>query len=255
MQLQRTLPELEKQGIGLAAISYDPPATLKAFADARGITFPLLSDRGSAVIREYGLLNAAATGRDAGIPHPGTFLLDARGAVVARAFEEKYQERTTAASLVGATTGGGRSETAHMVITPSVSDQTVAPGTRFSLLVDVAPKPRMHVYSPDQTTYIPVALTIDAGDAVNVHAPKFPPSERYLFTPLNEEQRVYSRPFRIVQEVTVALTPAMRQRARTAGATLTLAGSLKYQACDDRVCYAPVTVPLTWMVALEPLAR
>ena len=79
MQLQRGYPDLQKKGIGLAAISYDPPATLKAFAAARGITFPLLSDSGSATIKAYGLLNEQATGKTAGIPHPGTFMLDHAG--------------------------------------------------------------------------------------------------------------------------------------------------------------------------------
>ena len=260
MQLQRSYPELQKKGIGLAAISYDPPATLKAFADARGITFPLLSDVGSTTIKAFGLLNEQASGRTAGIPHPGTFMLDARGVVTARSFEASYQERATAGSLAGAARVGGvgeksaTSETAHITITTAASDGVVAPGARFSLLVDVTPKPRMHVYAPDQSTYIPVALEIASND-VKVHAPRFPPSEEFLFKPLNERQRVYSRPFRIVTEVTVALTPAMRERARVSGAMLTVNASLRYQACDDKVCYTPATVPLSWTVALEALSR
>jgi hypothetical protein len=34
---------------------------------------------------------------------------------------------------------------------------------------------------------------------------------------------------------------------------LTLTGSLDYQACDDEVCYNPVSVPLSWTVAMRPL--
>ncbi len=79
-------------------------------------------------------------------------------------------------------------------------------------------------YSPDQTTYIPWRSCSTPNDAIKVHPPRFPPSEEYLFKPLNERQRVYSRPFRIVNDVTVALTPAVRERARTTGATLTLTG-------------------------------
>ena len=258
MQLQRGYTELQAKGIGLAAISYDPPATLKAFAEARGITFPLLSDAGSATIKAYGLLNQQATGRTAGIPHPGTFVLDRRGIITSRSFETSYQERATAASIVGASAGrgeAGHTETAQLHLTTTASDVVVAPGARFALAVDVAPKPRMHVYSPDQKTYIPVALEFAANDAITVHAPRFPPSEEYLFKPLNERQRVYSRPFRIVADVTVALTPAVRERARAAGASLTINGTLRYQACDDKVCYAPASIPLAWTVALEPLAR
>jgi len=38
-------------------VSYDPVATLAAFAATHGITFPLLSDEASAVIRRLGLHN------------------------------------------------------------------------------------------------------------------------------------------------------------------------------------------------------
>ena len=258
MQLQRSYADLQKKGLGLAAISYDSPATLEAFAKTHGITFPLLSDRGSATIKAYRLLNEQATGKTAGIPHPGTFILDARGVVTSRSFESSYQERATAATLIGATfsrNGPGKAETAHLTVETTASDAVVAPGARFAVMADIAPKPRMHVYSPDQTSYIPVTLEIGTNDAVKVHAPRFPPSEEYLFKPLNERQRVYSRPFRIVNELTVALTPAVRERARMAGATLTVSGSLRYQACDDTLCYPPVAVPLTWTVGLEPLSR
>ena len=246
--------------MGLAAISYDAPATLKAFADARGITYPMLSDEGSATIRQYNLLNAQATGRVAGIPHPGTFMLDARGVVLSRSFEESYQERASAASLITPAQAAGASasqpsETPHLTVTTAASDPVVSPGTRFSLIIDVVPKAKMHVYAPDQTAYIPVSVALDGDEAIKPHAPRFPPSELYIFKPLDERQRVYSKSFRILQDVTVALTPAVRERARAAGATLTIKGALNYQACDDRVCYRPSSVPLSWTVRLEPLTR
>lgn len=243
--------------MGLAAISYDAPATLKAFADARGITYPMLSDEGSATIRQYNLLNAQATGRVAGIPHPGTFVLDARGVVLSRSFEESYQERASAASLIATTQAGVSqpSETPHLTVTTAASDTAVSPGTRFSLIIDVVPKAKMHVYAPDQMAYIPVSVALDGDEAIKPQPPKFPASELYVFKPLDERQRVYSKPFRIRQDVTVGLTPAVRERARAAGATLTIKGALNYQACDDRVCYRPSSVPLSWTVRLEPLAR
>lgn len=39
------------------AISYDSPEILADFGKRHGITFPLLSDAGSATIRRYGILN------------------------------------------------------------------------------------------------------------------------------------------------------------------------------------------------------
>ncbi len=196
MQLQQTFADLQRRGIGLVAISYDPPATLKAFADRHGITFPMLSDSGSATIRKYGILNTEATGRTAGIPYPGTFVLDPKGVVRERAFEANYQERASAASLAARTApssaqAGEPVDTRHLTVTTSVSDPVVAPGTRFSLLADVAPKAKMHVYSPEQHDYIPIALALEENPAFTGHPAIFPKPETYYFKALDETQLVY----------------------------------------------------------------
>src|SRR5882672_2297598 len=60
LELQSQRAKLEKEGLGLAAVSYDPRATLAAFSDQHDITFPLLSDVGSATIKRYGILNTVA---------------------------------------------------------------------------------------------------------------------------------------------------------------------------------------------------
>jgi peroxiredoxin len=56
-ELQARSAELKKDGIGLAATTYDPVAILADFSKRRGITFPLLSDPGSATIKRYGIFN------------------------------------------------------------------------------------------------------------------------------------------------------------------------------------------------------
>ena len=35
--------------------------------------------------------------------------------------------------------------------------------------------------------------------------------------------------------------------------SLTITGSFEYQACDEKVCYAPQSVPLSWTVAVKTL--
>jgi hypothetical protein len=49
--------------------------------------------------------------------------------------------------------------------------------------------------------------------------------------------------------------PIPEARAAFSGKpSLTVTGTLSYQACDDRICFNPVTVPLTWTVPLESTA-
>jgi hypothetical protein len=219
-----------------------------------------LSDEGSKVISAWGILNQAATGRTAGIPHPGTFVIDQAGVIRSRFFEQEYQERSTATSILtrlGLDAGGDVREIAggQAQFRVSASDATVAPGERITLRIDVTPGTRMHVYAPGQTGYIPIALTLaPTPDVRIVHPMGYPAAGTYYFAPLKETVKVYEKPFRMVQDVTLALTPALRQRAAR-GETLRLSGTLEYQACDDKVCYRPQSVPVEWTMKLVPLGR
>src|SRR5204862_5816182 len=105
LELQAQYEQLRKDGLGLVGISYDSQEILAAFSEQHGITFPLLSDAGSATIKRYGILNTVAeealgpngkdpeviaqvkvyvsangaTERVRGIPFPGTFIVDRGG--------------------------------------------------------------------------------------------------------------------------------------------------------------------------------
>ena len=83
-------------------ISYDPPEVLKRAASKHQLKFPLLSDEESKAIDAYGIRNAEATGRFAGIPHPGTFVVDEEGVIRAKLFHEGYKERHTSEQLIQA---------------------------------------------------------------------------------------------------------------------------------------------------------
>lgn len=142
-------------------------------------------------------------------------------------------------------------EAKQLSLVTSQSAVDAAPGTKISLYVDVFPKPKMHVYAPDQPGgYIRITLEIDGSREVRAAKPVFPKSSGYFFAPLNETFRVYETPFRIRQDITVRHNIAARGRA-AAGHAATITGTLRYQACDDEVCYRPDEVKLTWTVALK----
>jgi hypothetical protein len=244
------------------AISYDSSETLKKFADSRGITFPLVSDPGSAIITRYGILNSQQDPgtRTYGIPHPGTFIVDRNGVVTARFFEDAYQERYTAATIL-ATQGvfdpAGASVTArtnHLTMSASIADTSVAPGERVSVVVHVTPNPTMHLYAPGKHDYQVVRLVIDPQPWLRTHDTTYPASEIYHFKPLDERVEVYSKPFRLVRDVTILATPEM-QKLLGNMPTVTIAGALEYQACDDKLCYNPARVPLSFTVTMRQLDR
>jgi DsbC/DsbD-like thiol-disulfide interchange protein len=155
-----------------------------------------------------------------------------------------------AAPAASAWMSPGSTTTRHLTVTTSTSTATAAPGARVSLVVEIVPKPAMHVYAPGQKDFIPVSLTLAANRAVTAEPVQFPAPERLTIKELGETHLVYSKPFRIVQNVTLA-KDAAGSAAGTHAASVTVKGTLKYQACDDSICYAPVSVPVAWTVALQ----
>jgi hypothetical protein len=261
VELQGRLRDIRSSGMGLAAISYDPVATLADFSARRGITFPLLSDRGSETIKRYGILNTTIDPKNElyGYPFPGTFIVDRHGIVTSRVFEPLYQERSTIASVLvrlGRTIDapGVKVTGDHLELTSYATDQVAALGTHLSLVLDVRPAPRVHVYAPGASGYRPVRLQLNTQPGVVVRATQFPKSEDYFFKPLNEHVPVYQRPFRIVQDV--VLDPSRDGSVALKDVTtLTITGTFEYQACDDTVCFEPQSIPLSWSIGVKPLDR
>jgi hypothetical protein len=269
----------------LAAISYDSPEILAEFSRRRGITFPLLSDSDSATIKAYGILNtvaeevlgsgkddptviadfnryASVTGLDAanvvkGTPYPGTFILDRQGRVTARFFEEFYRERITASTIMmklgaaSAPVQAMKISAGHVDITTYPSDPVIAPGNRFALAVNVTPAQHVHVYAPGAQGYRTVKLEMADQPYIRFLPLAYPASEIYFFKPLKERVAVYQRPFTLLQEVVIEVSPEAA-KALAGRTELKLNGSLQYQACDEKQCFNPTSVPLSWMLKLTP---
>jgi len=265
-------------------ISYDSRQILADFSKRNGITFPLLSDVGSATIKRYGILNTVAeealgpNGKDPavladlqryvtvtqaseryrGIPFPGTFVVDRQGRVTSRFFEDYYWERNTVSNVmlrVGTAetpVQATQISTQHLDLRAYPSDGTVSLGTRFSLALDVTPKPGMHVYAPGAAGYRVIALNIEPQPNVRTQPLRYPASEIYHFVPLNERVPVFRKPFTLLMEVVPEAT-AEGRKAFTGKNELVITGTLEYQACDDKICFNPVSVPLSWKVALKGL--
>lgn len=102
------------------------------------------------------------------------------------------------------------------------------------LAFDVTPKRGMHVYAPG-SKYRPIAIALEPQKSFTVGEVVYPPPDRYYFKPLNETVDVFRKPFR--------LTVELHAVEGAAAASPTLAGTLEYQACDDRVCYLPESIP------------
>ena len=262
MELQHSLDALHRRGLGLAAISYDSADVLRNFAQRKGITYPLLSDGDSSVIRAWGLLNESVDKETPqyGIPFPGTFILDAAGVVQQKYFEADFRQRYTASGILvrqyGAAPGaGGQSiETKHLRLNSSASEATVHWGQRLALVAEVELKRGMHVYAPGVQGYIPIEFRLNPSPAFQSHGPGYPPGRSLHLKAIGETVPVLEGRFRIAEDITIA-PDAQTRPALTPEGNLVVEGALRYQACDAKICYPPQTVPLRWTLRYEALDR
>jgi len=260
VQLEQARVRFEKQGIKLAAISYDSPAILKDFAERHKIEFPLLADPDSRIIRTFNVLNADAGGMTKGMSHPGFFYIDKDGVIRDKFFEVNYPDRFTPNNVIAkifpelAEEVGQNIAAPHLQLSLSQSDTRVAPGSRVSLIAEVELPPHVHVYSPGVTGYKPIELGVNASPEVELTSLAYPNAKILYLEAIKEHVPVFEGRFRIVQDVTVAHSPDFIH-SLGAGKTIAVTGELKYQACDKTTCYLPTSVPVKWDLQVLPLDR
>jgi hypothetical protein len=262
VELERDLGDIRKHGLGLAAVSYDSVAVLKDFAGRKKITYPLLSDPDSKIIRAFGILNESVKPGTAqyGIPYPGTFVVDTHGKVVSKYFEEDFRERVSASDILAGRFGEpvdalrSTVEARHVRLTTAASTAMAIPGHRILLSLELDLGPRMHVYAPGVTGYVPIDWKMEETAAARPLPVQYPPAQKAHLKVINETTMVYRGRVRITREITFGPENAVKPLVSPSG-EVSLKGSLRYQACDDRECYPPETAPLEWRFRFEPLVR
>jgi AhpC/TSA family/Disulphide bond corrector protein DsbC len=263
VELQQNLDAIRKQGLGVAAISYDSTGVLKSFANRQHIAYPLLSDPDSKIIRAFDILNETAKPGTLtyGIPYPGVYIVDVQGKVVSKYFEEDYKDRVSTADILARQYGApvaaaeNLKETAHLNLMTAASNDLARPGLRIALILDIALKPGMHLYAPGVQGYIPIDWNLeDGGPAAKRHPFEYPPSEMLRLEAIGETVPVYRGHFKIVREITFGQEDALKTLVTPSG-ELIIRGSFRYQACDDHKCYLPQDLPLEWRFKYQGLDR
>ena len=142
-------------------------------------------------------------------------------------------------------TPGLRPSTAQFVTVESgVSASGVSPGGTVTLWVDVTPKSNIHVYAPGAKEFTAVAIVMTPRSGIAMGKPVYPRSELAPTAGVSAPVPMYRRMFRVAQPITVGTS------AKT-GETITLAGAVNYQACDDKICYPPASIPALWSFTVK----
>lgn len=194
VELQENLKSFEKNGIRVCAISYDPVDALGKFTEKFGITYPLLSDVDSAVIRRFGVLNTHIPEGHPwyGVPFPGTFMVDERGVVIDRSFYANHAVRDSVARMLYESfrvTDAERGlvqtvEADSVTATAYLSSGTVRPGQVLTFTVEVKVKEGRHIQArPLPEGYIPTTLTFQEVEGVHFERWAIPSRSRTISKP------------------------------------------------------------------------
>jgi hypothetical protein len=111
-----------------------------------------------------------------------------------------------------------------------------APDGSVTLALDVTPNPGIHVYAAGAKDFTPVSLVLTPHDAVTPGKATYPRADPVPVAG-GDPAPAYRKAFRISQPVTVK---------NTKGGLVEVDAVLKYQACDDRVCYPVAMLPVNW---------
>jgi peroxiredoxin len=259
VELQNALPRFEKQGIKVAAMSYDSPEILKFFADRQKIQYPLLGDPQSKTIVAYGVLNREATGMQKGVARTGYYFVDAKGTVREKNFDPSYSEHLTGNSLISRLFPALGAEVIdtinapHLQVAIEQSDRTGVPGSRITLATELRLPADTHVYAPGAKGYKPLKLVLDPMPGFEFLPAIYPTPKTIYLAAIDEHIAVFDGTFHVSQDVQVHSGADFATSLGEEGKTFTVTGKLDYQVCDNTMCYLPSSIPVKWQVQVSPL--
>ena len=244
---------LEKNGVHIAAVSYDSQEILSGFAEKHAIGFPLLSDRDSAVIRSFGIfnMNIALGLRAHGVPHPVDYLVAPGGIVIRKYFVPNYMHRVTASTVVLSEFGVVSEDAATVTIRSGalsaeigLSTSKAFAGQQISFFAKVKMDPGWHVYgAPLPGEYTATTITFDDPKVIS-QSFELPNAQPMEIASLGETLPVYGGSFE-------GRGSLLLKFPLDAG-RIVLEGKLHFQQCSETVCEAPVTVLFESPLNIQP---
>jgi len=250
----------------VAAITYDSRETLRNFAEAYKLTYPLLSDAGSKVIRAFGIFNTNIPADHTmmyGMPWPGDYLIAPDGTVRDKLFLPNYEYRPSASQILLRNFNDGlgnsveiKSDALEAVV--ALSTDRCYPGQEIGLSLELRLKPGWHVYGkPLASNYQAIELELQ-GPLIGEQSLELPPPQLLHLKALNETLPVYSGEVRAVGKVGIKWSPPMPAKflmplgAMIEPGLYSIRGTLRFQACSDAVCETPQAITFELPLSITP---
>ena len=268
VQLQGIKESLEEAGYSVFAISNDPVEILAEFASKHDISFPLLSDNDSAVIREFEIMNQlirpdeGQSMRWYGIPYPGTYYVDTNMVVTDKDFHQHHARRASGSSVLARALGQEievHSEaesidvSGQINVSVGLSEPALQLEVVSQLLIDIEIPEGMHAYAsgaPDQ--FARLSVEVEA-DGIRIGDVSWPASEPMNTLGIDEEVPVYKG--RIRASLPITVTSDVIRLGHDIPETLQVSIAVGFQLCDDYECFLPDRIEATLSCALDRLVE
>lgn len=127
------------------------------------------------------------------------------------------------------------------VVTPLAESSAARSGREVRLAARVVlPSAELHVQAnkPREEGLIPTVLTLEAPEGVTITELVYPEATEFSVAGFDQPLLVYGHDFVIGVRATVAATVPL--------GTVSIPARLRYQACNDSVCFLPLTVETRW---------
>jgi DsbC/DsbD-like thiol-disulfide interchange protein len=152
-----------------------------------------------------------------------------------------------AALLAGAPPIGAQPQRPRAELTAVARETAVKPGTTAIVSLKVRLPKNVHVQAnkPRDPLLIPTVLTIDAPAGLTIDRITYPPATELAQTGRRDKLVVYGPEFEI--EVRLALA------AGAPPGDLIVPAQLRYQACNEAVCFPPARASAQWALRVTDL--
>jgi peroxiredoxin len=240
VEYQKKINEFKAKGLSVIGISFDPVDVVKSFSHENNITFPLLSDARSKVIRKYGIVlqGIPLDNRWYGVPHPGIYIIDKNLVVLEKHFEKSPDERATVENVLVTylnkeiKTNKKTFSTSYLEGSIAISDTVALSSQVLAIIVKMSVKDGVHLYGePIPAGYYPLRIQLEPNPNFTLGPWHYPKTKKLVLESINETFNILPNDFELRSKIRIANRPKPGSHVITV--------KMSFQACDSKMCMIP----------------
>jgi DsbC/DsbD-like thiol-disulfide interchange protein len=250
----------DESNVKLYVLSYDSHKAIANFSQTHNITFTMLSDPDSIVIKDFGILNTLIP-EDAhpwfGIPFPGTYIINDQGIITTKIFENIHHARPGPEQLLAAALGERfsvepmLSPTENVNVDVAFHGDSLPTGITREIVATIRVPEGKHIYSePVPEGLVATSIELDSNSGIVAYTPVQPKTSPLTLTGSDTTLQVYEG--NTVLRLPVAQNGQLIEKTDE-GNFVTVSGKVHWQACDDKECDLPESVDFEFRIKVESL--